>query len=231
MCGIFGLVIARGNPLPAKIVRSLADRLFLLSETRGREAAGVAIRSDNALPIYKQSMAASRMIRLHEYRKLFDQVGKSRSGIALIGHSRLVTNGSELAHTNNQPIERDGLVAVHNGIVVNDAALWRNHAEITRKFDVDTEIIPALIAHFQSRGDSLEDALRQTFEELDGTASAALLFADSDIAALASNTGSLYLGLDRQHGIGAFTSRLETSSSMVPQAFATPNLGPLPSRF
>ena len=121
MCGIFGLVIARGSHVPAEVVRSLAGRLFPFSETRGREAAGVAIQSDNALTIYKQSMTASRMIKLPEYRKLFDQVGEALSGIALIGHSRLVTNGSELAHTNNQPVERDGLVAVHNGIIVNDA--------------------------------------------------------------------------------------------------------------
>ena len=37
--------------------------------------------------------------------------------LALIGHARLVTNGFQAIGLNNQPVNKNGIVIVHNGII------------------------------------------------------------------------------------------------------------------
>ena len=41
------------------------------------------------------------------------------------GHARLVTNGSQLNDSNNQPVVKDDIICIHNGIVVNADDLWK----------------------------------------------------------------------------------------------------------
>ena len=58
----------------------------------------------------------------------------------VFGHSRLVTNGSQLDDTNNQPIIKDGIVSVHNGIITNVDDLWKENQKLSRSYDIDTDI-------------------------------------------------------------------------------------------
>ena len=37
----------------------------------------------------------------------------------MIGQTRLVTNGSKFSYSNNQPLETENIVGVHNGIFAN----------------------------------------------------------------------------------------------------------------
>lgn len=194
MCGIFGAVAGASSRLrqSPELQRSI-ERLFLLSESRGKEAAGLAVTNRELLTVYKAAVPAREMIRSPGYQSFFrEAVHDDRSGIAIIGHSRLVTDGGRESNENNQPVLTPGIVGIHNGIVVNHAALWQRHSEVERRFDVDSEIIFALLRAALDRGLSLASAVRSVFAEIKGAASIAALFDDRDQLLLATNNGSIY---------------------------------------
>ena len=114
-------------------------------------------------------------------------------GVAVIGHARLVTNGAREKHINNQPVASSGIVAIHNGIVVNDQELFQTYELGEREFEVDSEIIPKLIRLYLNEGLPLPQATQKTFQKIQGQASVGLLFEDYDSAIFATNNGSLYL--------------------------------------
>jgi predicted glutamine amidotransferase len=183
MCGIFGGVGER--------VDRHVERLFLLSESRGKEAAGVAFRHGSSLDVYKSPVPAHEMLRTDGFKQLFRQVG-GNGALAFIGHSRLVTDGAREINLNNQPVVSRGVVGIHNGIIVNHARLWEKYPHLERQYEVDSEIIFALLRDHLDRGAELEEASDRTFAELEGAASIAALFEDRQVMLLATNNGSLY---------------------------------------
>ncbi len=192
MCGIFGIVPgANGHLSDSRSFRNLTTELYRLSETRGKESAGVAVLDAERISVYKRPVPASRMVRDEGFRRLLSGA-RARRAEALIGHSRLVTNGSEERHENNQPVIAGEIVGVHNGIVVNDKALWEDHPELERHSEVDTEVVLALVRKFFAETGSLVGAARRAFASIYGNASVALLFPDLDALLLATNNGSLY---------------------------------------
>jgi glucosamine--fructose-6-phosphate aminotransferase (isomerizing) len=195
MCGIVGIVSSGASrSLPAKTLKSLFNRLLHLSEARGKEASGVAIRTGNTIRVHKQATPVSGLIASRRYRDLMaEQFANYPDNIALIGHSRLVTNGVESEGSNNQPVCREGAVGIHNGIIVNCEQLFSEHPEISRQLEVDTEVILCLLRHYTLEARGLEWAAQQTYRQLRGVASIAVLSEDSDQLLLATNNGSLYL--------------------------------------
>jgi asparagine synthetase B (glutamine-hydrolysing) len=118
---------------------------------------------------------------------------KSQNSVNYIfGHARLVTNGSQLNDDNNQPVIKDGIICVHNGIVVNYAELWDQHPNLKREFEIDTEILPSLVRNYIHNGDSVEYAISKTIEQIWGTVSTAFIFNDIQKFILVTNNGSLY---------------------------------------
>ena len=198
MCGIFGAVISETTRLGPARTERLVREMFLASESRGREAAGIALRDERGLAIFKSGLPASRMIRMPGFKGLLDAVlarheDSAGGGMAIVGHSRLVTDGVQQEHDNNQPVARDGVVGVHNGIVVNVDRLWGEHTDLVRRAEVDSEVLVALIAKRLDDGAPIVPAIRRTFEEIEGMASTALLFHNRPCLALATNNGSLYV--------------------------------------
>jgi asparagine synthetase B (glutamine-hydrolysing) len=190
VCGIFGIVGDGG----ASFARELAS-LFLLSESRGKEAAGLAIVDGERITVVKEPLSASAMIRSGQYRSVVDSIilGNASPRLAVIGHSRLVTNGRGAIAANNQPVIRQRAIAVHNGIIVNDAKIWAAHPELDRQGEVDTEAFLALFEKFRNDSDEERTALARAFAAIEGTASIALLLADRARLLLATNNGSLYV--------------------------------------
>jgi len=60
MCGIFGFVLHRPG-LTEQRLSDVMERLFLLSESRGKEASGAALLTDSRIEIYRQPLPASSM--------------------------------------------------------------------------------------------------------------------------------------------------------------------------
>lgn len=107
---------------------------------------------------------------------------------------------------NNQPVIKDGLVGIHNGIIVNDNDLWGRFPSLTREYEVDTEVLLGLLRFFFENTGSLTTAAQQTFQHIEGSASIAVFFDNSRYLLLATNTGSLYTTTNPAKNLRLFAS-------------------------
>ena len=201
MCGIFGVIAGKHNRLSPSQLRSMVDTLFRLSESRGKEAAGLAFLLGDTIKVYKQPIKSRGFIRKERYRKLFTSVEHLRSKktskattipVAIIGHSRLATHGFQTENQNNQPVATSDIVGIHNGIIVNDDFLWLRILKKKPKYEVDTEALLELIRLHYRNYSSIELALQKAYAELEGSASIAVFLKSEPDLILATNTGSLY---------------------------------------
>jgi glutamine---fructose-6-phosphate transaminase (isomerizing) len=196
MCGIFGLIVNSQSSFKNGDFSIVLERLFLLSETRGKDASGLMFFNDSEMTVLKRPIRANKFIHSHEFKKLIKQVvnyprQKSKS-FGFMGHARMVTNGSEEEHANNQPVIRKDMVVLHNGIVVNDEELWRQNPSLKRSYVVDSEVILGLMEYYLLSGETLYQAFRHTWKQLEGANSVALMNALYDVVILATSNGSLY---------------------------------------
>lgn len=203
MCGIFGVVAQPGTTFHHKHLRQAFEKIALLSESRGKDSSGIAIKnnSDTSVHVVKGDVSISELLESDEYRESIEKGLDSYclgNGFAAFGHARLVTNGSQLHEENNQPVLKDNIIIIHNGIIVNADEQWGRHPELKRAYNIDTEIIPALVRKELSVTNDLAGACNQVFSQLEGTWSVAMMFQDLDQLALATNNGSLYFITDNQ---------------------------------
>src|SRR5688572_30035122 len=191
MCGIFGVICSSSD----RLARALAIALLKFSETRGREAVGLAVHDGERIEVLKQSGSVTDFLANPKLHALLDEAVTRHArvpggtALAIIGHSRLATNGTQSNLDNNQPVITHGAVALHNGIVVNDRVLAARHPGLDPQGELDSEILAALLrTKLVAHGD-LAAATRETFAEIEGSASIAMLFDDLDVMLLATNTG------------------------------------------
>ena len=230
MCGIFGIVVREGfTPPPLSLDRAMR-LLFTLSESRGKEAAGIAVLAGNRISVYKDAVPASELIRHETYRRLMNEALCGTAApprpLAMMGHSRLVTDGMADVRHNNQPVIAQGIVGIHNGIIVNPRELWSRFPSLKKQYEIDTEVLLRLIAMFRGKGESLSSAMRSAFGLIEGAASIALLFDDLDSLLLATNTGSLYLCETESRRVTVFASERYILDRLVRRGFMKKLLGP-----
>ncbi len=104
---------------------------------------------------------------------------------------------------------------VHNGIVVNDDELWNDFPQLNRTLDVDSEIVVALIAHFNTLGEEPISSIQRTFSLLRGAATIAVVGEKRSPLLLATNTGSLYHCFNSISKIGVFASEKSIIASVI----------------
>ncbi|MCB0317462.1 MAG: hypothetical protein KDD56_01810 [Bdellovibrionales bacterium] len=208
MCGIFGVVANGKNRPDANFIKSAAVKLLRLSQTRGSEAAGMAALLNSKIKVFKAAVSPKEFLKSPILDQIFLEAFSEdkQQPIVLIGHSRMVTNGSQENHFNNQPVITSNMVGIHNGIVVNDKMLWEKYPDLKRKYDVDSEVLFALLRKFYSDVKSVPEAIKNTYSEIEGQASIAGLFSDLNCLMLASNNGSLYYLEVPLNGILLFAS-------------------------
>ncbi|MBU61153.1 MAG: glucosamine 6-phosphate synthetase [Opitutae bacterium] len=184
MCGIFGFISeTKGNY--TKDVRILAK----YAQQRGRDSSGVVICGDEICNVSRSDSTLLDLLRKVDFGDSY----------LTMGHSRLVTDGMH----DNQPIVRDGIVTLHNGIVVNADELWETTKQ-ERNLTIDTEIIPALMSEYLSNGVSVKDAAGEVLKKCKGVVSAAILMPMHGCVLLMTNNGSLYTG--NKNGTTFFSS-------------------------
>lgn len=201
MCGIFGLVANKESEnINDNLILNTINDLFLLSEARGKEAAGLAAISHNKINVFKESTPASKLIKKNYFKSfLKNSINENENNYAYFGHCRLVTNGDESFNHNNQPVLTDNITGIHNGIIVNEDKLWKKHKTFNRKYEVDTEIILKLVDHYLTKNKVFSNAISKTINNIEGAASIAVSSKYDNSIALATNNGSLYYCTDNKN--------------------------------
>ena len=197
MCGVFGLVVSESCKVSRKEVHSILNAIALLSESRGRDSSGLAVRDGDTqrIEVLKGDIAISELMSTPEAVELLErslQRYESGKGLACIGHARLVTNGSQLRAENNQPVIKRGIALIHNGIVVNADDIWASRRDLQREFSIDTEILNDLIRSELDTEQDVVKGLRRALRIPEGAFSIAAMIDDVSKLVLATNNGSLY---------------------------------------
>jgi len=216
MCGIFGFVAGNKAKINKGELEGLVDKLFHLSERRGQEAAGIALSTAQDLLVYKQAIKSFRMRKTKEFRKIFDRMSYETSEndgskvlkapVAFIGHTRLVTNGTQVIRENNQPIVADRTVGVHSGVIANEDDMRKMCSNREEKRMNDSALLFNVIDKFYMENSNAYEAITRTFKMIIGSASVAFFNNNMKQLFLATNTGSLYYWLDQKGEMFAFAS-------------------------
>ncbi|AOT09696.1 glucosamine 6-phosphate synthetase [Pseudoalteromonas luteoviolacea] len=172
MCGIFGIISDKN------IDKGHIEVLAKHSRQRGRDSSGLVKFDDSGFSTVRAD---------YDIKKLLKQVKLNNSKLAL-GHSRLITNGL----SDNQPVMRDDIIAIHNGIIVNDNELWPE-LSVERKQQIDSEVIIGIALECLDNGVALEDIPKEILSKCKGVVASAILFPKLGKALLFSNNGSLYV--------------------------------------
>lgn len=216
MCGIFGVIAGAKSNIKPDLLNRVVNRLFVLSEARGKESSGIAVKNvaKNKIFVLKQSKAASALIKSQEYKNFYDEAfeclfshnGQQLSPFAMLAHARLVTNGTQENNNNNQPTVKEELVAVHNGIITNVDELWDQYPKLERNYEVDTEVFLAIVNSVYRNGKSLEESVAYAYSQIKGTASVGILKADASKVCVATNNGSVYYSISSDTNLILFAS-------------------------
>jgi len=173
MCGIFGQVS------PERVNQEDIETLVKHSEQRGMDSSGLICYEKDNYKVYRAD---------YKIEKLLKKVQPFSSKVVL-GHSRLITNGLG----DNQPVVRDHICAIHNGIIVNEAEVWEKiNAE--RKLQIDSELIVAIAQEHLEEGGDLAAVPEKIFSLCRGIIACALVVPEQGKILLFSNNGSLYTG-------------------------------------
>ena len=121
MCGIFGFFVKDDSMLNSLKLKKCMDFLFKTSESRGKEASGIAIYRNDNVKVYKDALRGAEIVRNKYFKQFFLNTisHHTHRPIFMIGHTRLDTNGDKYDNANNCPIDCYGIIGVHNGIVTN----------------------------------------------------------------------------------------------------------------
>ena len=152
MCGIFGLLSE--HHINQDHLRQLAHH----ARQRGRDSSGLVFYEANAYMVKRAD---------YDIKQLLARQGHLCTQ-AIMGHSRLITNGL----SDNQPVIRDGICLIHNGIIVNEDEVW-GQLDIERKFQIDSETIVGITLQHLSQGGKLDDLPKKVLAMCKGTISCA----------------------------------------------------------
>lgn len=175
MCGIFGIVGAQPSIADIQVLAKMAEQ-------RGRDSCGLLAYQNNVYRVSRADWPITRLLGKWDG-------GKHLPTGVVMGHSRLITNGLE----DNQPVVRDDVIVLHNGIVVNDEKIW-NDLKRTRQLKIDTEVIAVIVAEHLEGGGVVKDVPERVLSLCKGSVSCAVVLPKLGKLCLFSNNGSLYVG-------------------------------------
>ncbi len=175
-CGVFGII----SPQTADVAELVYYGLYALQH-RGQESCGIVVNDDGVFSSYKD---------LGLVGEVFSQDILSRlpKGSMAVGHVRYGTTGST-NRNNCQPIEvnhqKGKMALAHNGNLSNAMEL-RNALELAGAIfhtTSDTETIAYIITQERLKAPSIEDAVSQAMNRLDGAYSLVLMSSQKLICA------------------------------------------------
>ena len=115
MCAVFGYLDYKGKVSNA-ILKNLIQNLSIAAEVRGTDATGISYVNHGKVVTFKKAKPA------HKVKLYFPKNTR-----AVIGHTRMTTQGSEKYNYNNHPFDgkcgMETFALAHNGVLYNDAEL------------------------------------------------------------------------------------------------------------
>ena len=158
MCAIFGFLDYKGI-LSNATLKKLINALAVNAEVRGTDATGISYVNDGELVTFKKPKPA------HKVKLYFPADTR-----AVIGHTRLATQGSEKHNYNNHPFEGRtddcSFALAHNGILHNDEALRLKHNLQETKIETDSYVAVQLL---EKQNQVNAEALKTVVEEVSGS--------------------------------------------------------------
>lgn len=182
MCGIVGYI---GKQQAQSILISGLKRL----EYRGYDSAGIVTLGSDAPTLLR---AKGKVVGLEALA-----AEQPREDTAGIGHTRWATHG-EPAERNAHPHASGDVYLVHNGIIENYKALKEKLSDHKFTSDTDSEVLAALIASFYVESTSLERAVIQALQLVEGTYGIAVVsHREPDQIIVARKGSPLIIGLGK----------------------------------
>lgn len=175
MCGVYA--IFQNN---IELVKKDVIHLAKTAQARGIDSAGLVFQEGEGIRVKKRDYGSVELVK---------DTPEYQMSHFIAGHSRLVTNDV----SNNQPVIKDNLIVIHNGIITNYLEVW---ALIGQKpeSELDSELIPVLFNHFKQQGLNADEIVKKIFNICEGVISAILIDSKANKVYLISNNGSLYYG-------------------------------------
>ncbi len=173
MCGIFGTISS------SSINKSKLKILVKHSKQRGTDSSGLIHFKDSEYRISRGDF---------DIEKLLQKIQPFGSNVVL-GHSRLITNGL----SDNQPVVRNNIIVIHNGIIVNEDEIW-GKLSVKRHLKIDSETIVAIAEEFLSKNGTIDALASHILTLCKGVVACALVLPIYGKLILFSNNGSLYVG-------------------------------------
>ena len=137
MCSLFGWMDYQGV-VPHKVLRKLTQVLANTAEERGTDASGISYVKDGKIVIYKRPKAAHKL-----------HFNPPEGTTAVMGHTRMTTQGSEKNNQNNHPfLGTTGDISfafAHNGILYNDKELRKEKQLPVTAIETDSYVAVQLI--------------------------------------------------------------------------------------
>ena len=156
MCGIFGIISK--NNFNKKHLNTLA----LHARQRGKDSSGIIYYQNDSYFIKREN---------YDIKNLLNQQNSLDTNIVM-GHSRLITNGLN----DNQPVIRDDVIVIHNGIIVNTDKIWKS-LDVSRTLQIDTEVINGIVISQLNQNGEISDIANEVISRCKGTISCILLLA------------------------------------------------------
>jgi glutamine---fructose-6-phosphate transaminase (isomerizing) len=173
MCGIFGIVSQ------SDVKQQDLKMLSLHARQRGSDSSGFIYLENDRYQVQRAD---------YDVKQLLSKIKLYQSSVVL-GHSRLITNGLG----DNQPVIRDEIAVIHNGIITNEADVWKELG-MERKLQIDSELIVAIAEKHLSENKDLIDLPERVLSLCRGVVACAVVIPRLGKIVLFSNNGSLYVG-------------------------------------
>ena len=158
MCCLFGMMDYGGHfsyRQKNQVLRALARA----SEARGTDASGYAYCAGGQLQVYKRPLPGHKL--------KFKVPETSR---AVMGHTRLTTQGSERKNRNNHPFPgqagNTAFALAHNGVIYNDKVLRRKNRLPRTQIETDSYVAVQLL---EQSGEISFSSLGKMAEEMEGS--------------------------------------------------------------
>lgn len=137
MCAVFGFLDYKSK-ISNTILKKLIQNLSIAAEVRGTDATGISYMNHEKVVTFKKAKPAHKM-------KLYFP----RNTRAVIGHTRMTTQGSEKYNHNNHPFDgrcgTETFALAHNGVLYNDAELKAKYHLSKTPIETDSYVAVQLL--------------------------------------------------------------------------------------